>query len=149
MGSMHPEPPRNVFVVLQTDHYLSNIRPWRTLDAGEKRLRAGVEAPALIRFSTWTNFFNNANAFRNVLLQGIWRRHVHYRYERCGVTERNWKSIFRRWRPSRHIRELTKRRRRRQRRRYKTIGLVSKNNGSARAFYILVHFFAVISRMTT
>ena len=44
--------------------------------------------------------------------------------------------------------ELTKRRRRRQRRRYKTIGLVSKNNGSARsarAFYILVHFFAVIS----
>ena len=46
------------------------------------------------------------------------------------------------------IRELTKRRRRRQRRRYKTIGLVSKNNGSvrsARAFYILVHFFAVIS----
>ena len=42
-------------------------------------------------------------------------------------------------------RELTKRRRRRQRRRYKTIGLVSKNNGSARAFYILVHFFAVIS----
>ena len=44
-----------------------------------------------------------------------------------------------------NIRELTKRRRRRQRRRYKTIGLVSKNNGSARAFYILVHFFAVIS----
>ena len=45
-------------------------------------------------------------------------------------------------------RELTKRRRRRQRRRYKTIGLVSKNIGSARsarAFYILVHFFAVIS----
>ena len=44
-------------------------------------------------------------------------------------------------------RELTKRRRRRQRRRYKTLGLVSKNNGSARsarAFYILVHFFAVI-----
>ena len=34
---------------------------------------------------------------------------------------------------------------------YKTIGLVSKNNGSARsarAFYILVHFFAVISKMT-
>ena len=46
------------------------------------------------------------------------------------------------------IRELTKRRRRQQRRRYKTIGLVGKNNGSARsarAFYILVHFFAVIS----
>ena len=46
------------------------------------------------------------------------------------------------------IRELTKRRRRRQRRRYKTIGLVIKNNGSARsacAFYILVHFFAVTS----
>ena len=46
------------------------------------------------------------------------------------------------------IRELTKRRRRRQRRRYKTMGLVRKNNGSARsarAFYILVHFFAVIS----
>ena len=45
-------------------------------------------------------------------------------------------------------RELTKRRRRRQQRRYKTIGLVSKNNGSARsarAFYILVHFFAAIS----
>ena len=48
----------------------------------------------------------------------------------------------------RDTRELTKRRRRRQRRRYKTIGLVSKNNGSARsarAFYILLHFFAVIS----
>ena len=45
-------------------------------------------------------------------------------------------------------RELTKRRRRRQRRRYKKIGLMSKNNGSARsarAFYILVHFSAVIS----
>ena len=50
--------------------------------------------------------------------------------------------------PGEDNRELTKRRRRRQRRRYKTIGLVSKNNGSARsarAFYILVHFFGVIS----
>ena len=52
-----------------------------------------------------------------------------------------------RWTPD-DFRELTKRRRRRQRRRYKTIGLVSKNNGfarSAHAFYIVVHFFAVIS----
>ena len=38
--------------------------------------------------------------------------------------------------PPVQIRELTKRRRRRQRRRYKTIGLVSKNNGCAHAFYI-------------
>ena len=47
-----------------------------------------------------------------------------------------------------NIRELTKRRRRLHRRRYKTIGLVSKNNGSAPsalAFYILEHFFGVIS----
>ena len=44
-------------------------------------------------------------------------------------------------------RELTKRRRRRQRRRYKTIDLVSKNNGparSARAFYI--HFGTFLCR---
>ena len=31
----------------------------------------------------------------------------------------------------------------------KTIGLMSKNNRSARAFYILVHFFAVLCKATT
>ena len=40
------------------------------------------------------------------------------------------------------IREFKKRGRRRQRERRKTMGLMSKNNRSARAFYILVHFFA-------
>ena len=41
------------------------------------------------------------------------------------------------------------RRRQRQRKRHKTIGLMSKNNPSARAFYILVHFFAVLCKTTT
>ena len=36
-------------------------------------------------------------------------------------------------------RELKQRRRRRQRQRRKTIGLMSKNNRSARAFYILIY----------
>ena len=35
------------------------------------------------------------------------------------------------------IRELKQRRRRRQRERHKIIGLISKNNSSARAFYVL------------
>ena len=35
------------------------------------------------------------------------------------------------------IRELKQRRRRRQRERHKTIGLISKNNSSARGFYVL------------
>ena len=35
------------------------------------------------------------------------------------------------------IRELKQRRRRRQRERHKTMGLISKNNSSARAFYVL------------
>ena len=48
-----------------------------------------------------------------------------------------------------HIRELKERRRRRQRQRRKTIGLMSKNNRPALAFYILVHFFAVICKTTT
>ena len=39
------------------------------------------------------------------------------------------------WKPA--FRELKERRRRRQRQRRKTIGLMSKNNRSARAFYIL------------
>ena len=43
-------------------------------------------------------------------------------------------------------RELKRRRRRRQRQRRKTTGLMSKNNRSARAFYILVHFFAVLCK---
>ena len=34
-------------------------------------------------------------------------------------------------------RELKQRRRRRQRERHKTMGLISKNNSSARAFYVL------------
>ena len=46
-------------------------------------------------------------------------------------------------------RELKQRRRRRQRQRHKTIGLMSKNNRSVRAFYILVHFFAVFCKTTT
>ena len=36
-----------------------------------------------------------------------------------------------------NIRELKQRRRRRQRERHKTMGLISKNNSSARAFYVL------------
>ena len=44
-------------------------------------------------------------------------------------------------------RELKQRRRRRQR--HQTIGLMSKNNRSARAFYILVHFFAILCKTTT
>ena len=47
------------------------------------------------------------------------------------------------------IRELKQRGRRRQRQRRKIIGLMSKNNHSARAFYILVHFFAVLCKTTT
>ena len=46
-------------------------------------------------------------------------------------------------------RELRQRRRRRQRRRHKIIGLMSKNNRSACAFYILVHLFAVLCKTTT
>ena len=37
----------------------------------------------------------------------------------------------------------------RQRERHKTMALMSKNNRSARAFYILVHFFAVLYKTTT
>ena len=33
--------------------------------------------------------------------------------------------------------------------RHKTIGLMSKNNRSARAFYSFVHFFAAICKTTT
>ena len=47
------------------------------------------------------------------------------------------------------IRELKQRRQRRQRQRRKAIGLMSKNKCSARAFYILVHFFAVLGKTTT
>ena len=47
------------------------------------------------------------------------------------------------------IREFNKRGRRRQRERHKTMGLISKNNRSARAVYILVHFFAVLCKTTT
>ena len=43
---------------------------------------------------------------------------------------------------AREIRELKQRRR--QRERHKTIGLISKNNRFARAFYAFVHFFAVL-----
>ena len=39
--------------------------------------------------------------------------------------------------------------RRRQRERHKIIALMSKNNCSTRAFYVFVHFFAVISKTTT
>ena len=46
-------------------------------------------------------------------------------------------------------RELKRPRRRRQRERHKTKGLMSENNASARAFYILVHFFAVPCKTTT
>ena len=46
-------------------------------------------------------------------------------------------------------RELKQRRRRRQRERHKTIGLMSKNNRSARASYVFVHFFAVPCNKTT
>ena len=45
------------------------------------------------------------------------------------------------------IRELKQRRWQRQR--HKKIGLMSKNNRSARAFYIFVHFFAVLCKTTT
>ena len=41
------------------------------------------------------------------------------------------------------------RRRRRQWQRHETIGLMSKNSRSASAFYILVHFFAVLCKTTT
>ena len=44
---------------------------------------------------------------------------------------------------------LLKRRRQRQRERHKTIGLMSKNNRPARALYVFVDFFAVISKTTT
>ena len=44
---------------------------------------------------------------------------------------------------------LKQRGRQRQRERHKTMGLMSKNNRSARAFYILVHFFAVLCKTTT
>ena len=40
-------------------------------------------------------------------------------------------------------------RRQRQRERHKTTGLMSENNASAHAFYILVHFFAVPCKTTT
>ena len=40
-------------------------------------------------------------------------------------------------------------RRRRQRQLRKTIGLMSKINRSARVFYILLHFFAVLCKTTT
>ena len=40
-------------------------------------------------------------------------------------------------RPERDNRELKQRRRRRQRERHKTMGLISKNKSSARAFYVL------------
>ena len=46
-------------------------------------------------------------------------------------------------------RELKQRQRRQQRQQRKTIGLLSKNNRSALAFYILVHFFAVLCKRTT
>ena len=46
-------------------------------------------------------------------------------------------------------RKLKQRRRRRQRKHYKTKGLMSKNNRSARALRILVHFFAVLRKTTT
>ena len=46
-------------------------------------------------------------------------------------------------------RRLKQRRRRRQRQRHNTVGLMSKNNRSARAFFILVHFFAVLCKTTT
>ena len=46
-------------------------------------------------------------------------------------------------------RDLKIRRRRRQRERHKTIGLISKNNSSARALYVFVHFFAVLCKTTT
>ena len=42
-----------------------------------------------------------------------------------------------------------RRQRQRQRQRHKTIGLTNKNNRSARAFYILGHFFAVFCKKTT
>ena len=48
-----------------------------------------------------------------------------------------------------NTRELKQRRRQRQRERHKTIGLMSKNNRSARAFYVFGHFFAVISKTAT
>ena len=51
--------------------------------------------------------------------------------------------------PIRNNRDLKIRRRRRQRERHKTIGLISKNNSSARALYVFVHFFAVLCKTTT
>ena len=46
-------------------------------------------------------------------------------------------------------REFKKRGRRRQREHHKTIRLMSKNNRSARASYILVHFFTVLCKTRT
>ena len=51
--------------------------------------------------------------------------------------------------PENNFRELKQRQRRRQRERHKTIGLISKNNRSARALYVFVHFFAVLCKTTT
>ena len=50
------------------------------------------------------------------------------------------------------IKELKQRQRRRQRERHKFAYLVGKNNNfarPARAFFIFVHFFAVVSKTTT
>ena len=46
-------------------------------------------------------------------------------------------------------RELKQRRRRWQQQCHNTIGLMSKNNRSAHAFYIFVHFFAVLCKTAT
>ena len=46
-------------------------------------------------------------------------------------------------------RELKQRGRQRQRERHKTMGLMSKNNHSARAFYSFEHFVAVLCKTTT
>ena len=46
-------------------------------------------------------------------------------------------------------RDLKQRQRWRQREHHKTISLMSKNSHSARALYVLVHFFAAISKTTT
>ena len=45
--------------------------------------------------------------------------------------------------------EFKQPRRQRQQERQKTIGLNEQNNGSARAVYMLVHFFAVLCETTT
>ena len=87
---------------------------------------------------------------KNKLLNVIKEKEGEVTKERSELTQRlqQHEQVIEVRASSSFIRELTKRRRRWQRRRYKTIGLVSKSNGSARsarAFYILVHFFAVIS----